>query len=260
MQLHEYDTLRAVEDVHWWYGLLHEMVERALEGGLPECPRILDAGCGTGGMLNYLCDKHPEWKPGAIGMDTMEKALQYCQRRGLIQIMQGNVTKLPFESNRFDVVLSLDVLYHEAVDEEKALAEMVRVLRPGGRLLLNLPAFNSLRGEHDLAVCGARRYKSCHVRKMLENRSLNIEMIHYWNAWLFLPLLMWRNWWRPIRTRRYRTESVKSDLSLPPRWLNSLMKTLGRMDVAACRSLRIPWGTSVFAVGIKLTDGRGNER
>jgi SAM-dependent methyltransferase len=247
MQPAEYDTLRALEDQHWWYAVLHRLVLRALlEGGLPPHAKVLDAGCGTGGMLDFLSgQKH---KLAVHGIDASAMAVRHCHERGLTNVGLGTVHELPFADETFDVVLSLDVLYHDGVNDSRALAEMRRVMKPGGLLVLNLPAFECLRGSHDAAVCGVRRYRSCHVRSLLESHSLHADMIHYWNSWLFLPLLVWRRW---SRQRLRNGSGITSDLELPPAWLNRWLVTVGQTDARLCRWLRIPLGSSVFAVARK---------
>ncbi|MFN0079067.1 MAG: class I SAM-dependent methyltransferase [Prosthecobacter sp.] len=252
MQAAEYDTLRAVEDRHWWYAVLHGLVLRALAGGLPAHAQVLDAGCGTGGMLVFLRERMQDLD--AAGIDASEQAVWHCQQRGLAGVRNGTVHELPFEDGAFDAVLSLDVLYHAGVDEDRALAEMSRVLRPGGLLVLNLPAFAGLRGAHDAAVCGVRRYKASHMRPLLEPHNLHVEMIHYWNAWLFLPLLVWRRW---SRVRMKHADGSVSDVKLPPTWLNRSLAGAGRLDAWLCRVLRLPLGSSVFAVARRMNSPSG---
>ncbi len=247
MEAAEYDTMRAVEDRLWWHRVLRGLVTGELEARLPACARLLDAGCGTGGMLAVLRRQRPGWE--LCGVDSEPKAVRHCHARGLQFVRQGSVCALPFESGSFDAVLSLDVMYHKGVDEGRALAEMARVLRPGGRIVINLPAFNGLRGSHDSAVCGVRRYEACQVRWLLERYSLDPQMIHYWNAWLFLPLLVWRRWSR--RSWAAERGPIRSDVSMPPAWLNALMAMAGRLDARCCRLLRLPFGTSIFAVASK---------
>lgn len=246
----EYETLRRMEDHHWWYAILHGLVLKELAARLPATARILDAGCGTGGVMQMLMRQHPQWR--VEGIDANENAVSLCRQRGLETVRLGDVADLPYPAESFDAVLSLDVLYHAGVDESKALQEMARVLRPGGVWVVNLPAFESLRGSHDAAVCGVRRYKACHVRDFAENRNLSISMIHYWNAWLFVPLLLRRRWSRmrpPLNAGS--PPASASDLMMPPAWLNSLLAAMGRVDAAACKRLRLPWGSSIFAVAVK---------
>jgi SAM-dependent methyltransferase len=245
MQADEYDTMRETEDRHWWYAVLRYLVWMTLPSRLPPRAHVLDAGCGTGGMLRFLQREIPFIE--TAGIDVSEHALQYCRSSGLDQVSMGSVHALPFADGEFDAVLSLDVLYHEGVDENLALQEMRRVLRPGGVLVMNLPAFESLRGSHDTAVCGARRYRMCHVQRLLKVHSFDLVMNHYWNAWLFLPLLVWRCVSRR-RLQNARSSCVASDLRMSSPALNALLTFAGRADAFLCRTLRIPFGSSLFVV------------
>lgn len=243
MQPAEYDTLKEMEDRHWWYAVLRHRVWMTLPPRLPPLARLLDAGCGTGGMLSYLKKEMPLLD--VVGLDVSDRAAQHCRERGLPAVISGSVNELPFADEEFDAVLSLDVLYHEAVDEGLALHEMRRVLRPGGVLVLNLPAFEVLRGSHDVAVGGARRYRMCHVQRLLKVHSFDTVINQYWNAWLFLPLLVRRQ----LSRRHAGTASAAvSDLRMPtPAW-NRLLVVAGRIDALLCRTLRVPFGSSIFVV------------
>lgn len=255
MRAAEYDLMRAVEDRHWWYAVLRSLVQQALAGRLPPRGRLLDAGCGTGGMLAFLlgqiCDLN------GAGVDSEEEAVRHCHQRGLGTVQMGSVEALPYADGIFDAVLSLDVLYHAGVSEKRALTEMSRVLRPDGLLVLNLPAFDSLRGSHDVAVSGARRYAARQVQGLLEHSSFEVEMIQYWNAWLFLPLLAWR---QLSRMKAEQGAAGESDLKLTPAWMNALMSGVGRVDAGLCRGLRLPFGSSVFAVARKMKRPPGGKQ
>lgn len=242
----EYHLLRRVEDRHWWHSVLRGLVGAVCDAGLPPRAALLDAGCGTGGILAHLREQHPLIE--TQGIDASKLAVHHCHGRGLAQVRQGTVHEIPFPDDSFDIVLSLDVLYHADVDEDLALEEMRRVLRPGGVLVANIPAFDCLRGAHDAAVCGARRYKAERVRSLLEEHRLRCERLQYWNAWLFLPLLVWRR----LSRRPAQTGAAISDLAPPPAWLNPLLALGGKLDARLCHRLRIPFGSSVFAVARKL--------
>lgn len=255
MKAPEYELMRSVEDRHWWYAVLRSQVQHALAGRLPPGGRMMDAGCGTGGMLEFLKGQNCDLT--VAGVDAAEEAVRHCHQRGLSTVQLGSVEALPYADADFDAVLSLDVLYHAGVVEKQALAEMGRVLRPGGLLVLNLPAFEGLRGSHDVAVSGARRYGASQVRKLLEHSSFAVEQIHYWNAWLFLPLLAWR---QLSRIKAERGAEGESDLRLSPRWVNSLLTGMGRLDAGLCRELRLPFGSSVFAVARKRERSTGGKQ
>jgi len=114
---------------------------------------------------------------------------------------------------------------------------------------MNLPAFECLRGQHDIAVKNARRYTPREVRELHERHGFAVERIFCWNAWLFLPILLWRKF--SNATAPVRAQDAKSDLVSPPDWLNNLLATLGGRDAAVCRTVQSPIGTSVFSVGVK---------
>ena len=242
MREEEYQRLRLVEDDYWWHSLLRRMVMKELRARLGHSARILDVGCGTGGMLNELRQSRPHWQ--CDGVDISPTAVEQCRGRGLTQVSRADVAELPFPAAEFDTVICLDVLYHEAVVEDLALAEIQRVMKTGGCLVLNLPAFAALRGSHDEVVCGARRYTAHQVLKMLSSGRMSVKIIHYWNAWLFIPLLLWRRWSRSSRTQR-------SDMQVLPGWLNHGLSACGRVDAWLSRVLKIPFGSSLFVVAVK---------
>ncbi len=252
MRLREHRVMRDLEDHHWWYGVLHSMAARALASRLPATARVLDAGCGTGGMLAALRRRRPLWR--CEGVDLSAVAVEFCRERGLDEVRAGDVHALPFGDEVFDAVLSLDVLSHAGVDEVGALDEMRRVLRPGGVLVVNVAAFPSLRGGHDEAVESVRRYRRAGLVPLMEGRGLEVEAAHYWNAWLFLPLLVWR-WWS--RSKAVESRSAGSDLAPLPWILNGMLRAGGWLDAVICRAWTVPFGSSVWVVARRRMRGVG---
>lgn len=231
--------MQAMEDQHWWYATLHRQALATIQAVAPRPVTLLDAGCGTGGLLAKLHSHQ------TTGVDHSPHAVSLCHQRGLQQVLQASIHALPFPDASFEVILSLDVLYHAEVDEKQAMMEMLRVLKPGGLLIMNLPARECLRGSHDTAVSGARRYNSCHVAECLRPHNMTITMSYYWNAWLFPLLLCWRSWTRHSARQR------KSDLSMPPAWLNTLLTKIAGIDAHLCRHFRSRIGSSLFVIARK---------
>ncbi|HEY7909554.1 MAG TPA: class I SAM-dependent methyltransferase, partial [Thermomicrobiales bacterium] len=169
----EHDAMYESETVLWWYVALREYVLDWLH--LTETtPRpvltLLDAGCGTGGMLARLAPFGV-----AVGLDLAPHAVRLARdRRGCI-VARGSLIALPFPDESFDVAVSLDVISDAGVEiEAAALDELYRALKPGGRLLLNLPAFAALAGEHDVAVRTARRYTTKEARALVEAHGFHV--------------------------------------------------------------------------------------
>jgi len=253
MPAREYATMRRVEDTHWWYRTLRRRVTSDLRHWLAAesaAATILDAGCGTGGMLEWLGRwGDPRWQLHAV--DISPVAVAMCRARGLSRVHEGDVAALPYATQTFDAVLSLDVLYGGAVDEAAAVRECHRVLRPGGVALFNCAAYECLRGRHDMAVGGARRYTPGRLRAVLEDAGFHVVMIHGWNAWAFMPTAVWRR-----LSRGGPAESARSDLFQAPAWLDRCVGAVAAADMALCRWLRHPVGTSLYAVALKDLDAR----
>ena len=172
-----------VEGHHWWYGgmraIAASMIDAAYAGRRDL--DILDAGCGSGGNAQFL------GRYGSVtGIDLAAEALALGRASVRGGLAQASVLALPCADASFDLVTSFDVLYHRAVpDERTALCEAWRVLRPGGRLLLRLPAYQFLLRRHDREVHTRRRYTSGHVRVLVQASGYAIERCTYINTLLF---------------------------------------------------------------------------
>jgi SAM-dependent methyltransferase len=193
MQPHTYPIMREVEDVHWWYvgrrRIIGSFVERICadlrKEGKTEA-RILDIGCGTGGNLELL-SRYGQ----AEGVDISAEALDFCRARGLTNVRQGAAETLPYESESFDLVTGLDVVEH-LDDDVAGLREMRRVLRPGGRMLLFVPAFMLLWGVQDDVSHHRRRYTLAELRQKLRQADLQVMRASYANISFFGPILLGR--------------------------------------------------------------------
>ena len=180
------------EERQWWYSgqrsialALLASAGAARSAGAP-APRLLDAGCGTGYNLVALGRL-----ARATGVDLSPEAIAFCRARG-VAALRGSVLQLPFADASFDVVTSFDVLYHAWVsDDRAAVAEAARVLRPGGVLLVRVPALRALWGAHDVEVQSRHRYTRPELVALLEGCGLRVQRASYCNSILF-PLLFAR--------------------------------------------------------------------
>jgi SAM-dependent methyltransferase len=149
----EYRRMFEAEERQWWFAGQREVAGALLESRVSGSPglRLLDAGCGTGFNLVALARLG-----SASGIDLSPEAIRFCRERG-VRAARASLLALPFPPGAFDVVTSFDVIYHDWVsDDRAAVAEMARVLRPGGVLLVRVPALEALRGAHDAQVHAPR--------------------------------------------------------------------------------------------------------
>lgn len=241
----EIETMRSVEDELWWYQALRSHVVASIQPPR-QAFELLDAGCGTGGMLAWVRKRFPA--AALTGLDFSARAIELTRERALdATLVQGSVDALPFADASFDIVVSLDVIIVGGVDEQRAIAEMHRVLRRGGMLILNLPAFDFLRGSHDVAVNIARRFNRPRLARLLTRGNFTLEHATYWNATL-LPAVAAVRW---LSRGRALQAEVHSDLK--PMWppLNAALTALAKTELALSRRVSLPFGTSLFAIARK---------
>jgi ubiquinone/menaquinone biosynthesis C-methylase UbiE len=230
-----------LEDEYWWYAGLRDLVGSYLLEF--KDASLLDAGCGTGALLSML-----DSSTTAFGVDRAREALAFCKKRGLRRIALALVAQLPFPAERFDCITSMDVLYHKGVDDHLAvLKEYRRVLKRGGKLVLDLPAFEFLRSEHDRAIHTARRYTRKQVGEMLHQTGFQIVKLTYRNSLLF-PIVLATRW---LRSKKSESEIPRSDLTKLPDSVNRLLTRILKIENSIVRKINFPIGSSVFCVGLK---------
>ena len=234
MERGEYERLAAVEDRMWWMRALRRNLRAAAApfAGTPGA-RLLDAGCGAGGLLTSLAHG------ASFGLDRDGFACRLAHGKARKPIAQGSVDALPFRDGAFAVIVSADVLCHRGVDVERALGETYRCLRPGGALIVNLPAYPWLYSAHDRAVDNARRYRRGEVRQLMAGVGFGRIRTTYWNMLLF-----------PLMVARRLLPGGGSEVGLLPAPLERLFDAVASFESALLRSgLRLPFGGSILAVG-----------
>jgi SAM-dependent methyltransferase len=237
-----YGVYHQVEDTWWW-----SEGRRALVTGLwrkyrntKERPRILEIGCGTGGLLKELSG----WSV-AYGLDISPEAAKFCLERDLDRVSLGDITSLPFKDKQFDAVVCVDVLEH-VDDDGQALREVRRICKPGGRLIATVPAFQFLWSRRDVQLHHKRRYTLGQFKRRVRGEGFKILKASYVNFPLFVPLLVM------VKLGMLRKgASLKVDYALVPGPINRLLSMIFRMESQLVTSTDIPLGTSIACVAAK---------
>lgn len=235
MQASDYADLYALEEALWWFRGMRAITAAVLD---PLCPPgrdrvVLDAGCGTGGNLAWLT-RYAGAGP-VMGIDLVSTALDFCRARGHRRLIQASTTDLPFARGSVDLVTSFDVLGQVpgAGADERALSELRRVLRPGGRAFVRVAAYEWMRSDHDAALATCRRYALGELVAKLERAGFDVLRATYAVSGL-LPLAMLRR----LVLKPLGLAAPGSDVKpVPRRWLN---RALTAALCAEARWLRHP--------------------
>jgi SAM-dependent methyltransferase len=249
MNPEEYARMHALEDWYWWFVARRNAASRMLRDfAPPERPlRILDAGCGTGGML----DLYRTWPDvEATGLDFSPDALHFSSKRGHRRLVGGDLMLLPFRTGTFDVVTALDVVEH-VPDDGRALTEIARVLRPGGILVATVPAYQALWSAHDEALHHFRRYNARQFSRVISQSGLQVERLTYLISVLF-PLAAAARWLGKHR----RGHEKEATLPMVPPPVNRALIALHAAELSVARRLPLPYGLTVLAVARKPVPAR----
>ena len=244
MERAEYERMHAVEDRMWWYrglrtltaGLLGRALARSTAAG-----PVLDAGCGTGGMLARL-------GPAVAGRPTL--GLEYdivaaalAAAKAGRPVAAGSANEMPLAERSLGAYVSLDVLCHGGVDPARAVAEAYRCLATGGVAVFNFPAYRWLLSAHDRRVHNVRRFSRGEARALLTEQGFRVVRSSYWNTLLFPLMLLHR------LTER---EDAASDVRDYPRWLDALFSTALAIERAAILAgISLPFGGSLILVAAR---------
>ncbi len=249
----EFEAMAAVEAEHWWFWALRDILTRTLAKPgfrLPSDAVVLDAGCGSGENLRHLGSLYPS--ATFTGFDCSEIALDLARRKSSrVELYQSDIRDPELRGERCHLILSCDVLPAPGLEASRAgLTRLVEHLRPEGLFVLNLPAYGWLVSEHDLSFHQHERYTAGVVRRLLVDLGLHVSLVTYRVCALFPAVVMSRL--PSLLSRRPRPEYACSQSALPGAAVNALLRTVQQVENAFIASgVRMPWGSSVFAVGRK---------
>ncbi len=242
MERREYERLAAVEERGWWFRGLHANLIRAWQRrAAPASDAILlDAGCGTGGLLTRLAEAAPSAR--RYGLEFDPGAAATARDKSGAMLVVGSVLAPPLAPQSCDAIFSADVLCHRGVEPAEALAALAPCLKPRGLLLLSLPAYRWLFSGHDRAVDNVRRFGAGEIRTLLRAAGFVEIRIDYWNSLLF-PLMV---------AQRVLHRGAESDVELLPPLVEWLFGAILRCELAlAAGGLRLPFGGSILATAVR---------
>ena len=236
-----------LEDRHWWFRGRRRIFFHLLDNTLVHSSnrRILDVGCGVGGMLEGLQRYGTTW-----GVDLNGEMIGQCRARGFNHVLVASATELPMHSATFDLVTLFDCLEH-IEDEEAALSEAWRVLTPDGLLLVSVPAYQFLYAQNDRLAHHQRRYTLSALRSKI--RSTGFEVVHtsYINFWLF-PIILPTVLGMKVKDRVGIGNGKTTNLSYPlPPWMHSCLTAIFSSERFFVQRWSVPVGHSLFLLASK---------
>lgn len=230
--------MRETDEVHWWFVARRKILHAALERlALPEAAQILEAGCGPGGNLAML---------RAFGnVSAMEMDLGACQvasARSGIEVIEGSLPDgLPFEAGSFDLIAALDVIEHVERDRE-SVAALARLLKPGGTMIVTVPAYGWLWSEHDEEHHHKRRYVRPQIRALMRSGGLDVIRCGYFNTLLFPLVALIR------ASKKLLGFPRGADDDMPGPLVNNALQRIMASERALMGLFPLPFGTSILCV------------
>lgn len=231
-----------LQDDHWWYLGRRRLFGELLRGlDLPTDSAVLEVGTSAGTNLRMLRELGFS---DVTGLDFSDEAIRLCAENGLGPVRKGDITAMPFAADTFALVLATDIIEH-VEDDARALAEIARVLAPGGAALITVPAFPSLWGLQDVVSNHKRRYRMRHLAARVAGAGLVIERRFHFNYLLFAPI------WAARQVMKVMRHGFVSESEVNTPTMNRVLAALFRLDVATAPHLCPPFGVSILALARK---------
>lgn len=234
----------SVEDKHWWFVARRQIIEQAISRlSLPKNAQILEAGCGTGGNLQML-SRHGR----VSAMELDEVACQLANKRQVTQVKRGSLPdNIPFRL-QYDLILILDVIEH-LDDDFSALKALYYKLKPGGYLLITVPAYQFLWSEHDEINHHKRRYRLKGLKQVVKKAGYQVAYGSYFNTFLFPVIAIARSLAKLLP--KQKKNQISSDLVLPSKSVNQFLKWLFANERYFINKFTLPFGVSVLSLARK---------
>ena len=244
MEENEYQKMYELEEKYWWHvgrqDIIFSQIEKLLDSKNKSVD-ILDVGCGTG--INFkILNRFGK----VTGIDNSQLAINFCQKRGIKDVLKGEAEKLPLTDNSYDLVCAFDLIEHMD-DDKKALREFYRVCKPSGYVFILAPAYQFLWSEHDEALHHKRRYTLSDLHRKLSLAGFILHKRSYLITFLFLPILIFRF----SKSLTNNKKGSKTSYFLLPPPVNAFFIWLLKVESLLLRKINFPFGASVLTIGQK---------
>ena len=247
------------EDKHWWFASRTRAILALLDkyvGPGKNGRRVLDIGAGAGNMMHNLAQYGDE----IVGLEYNPKPIPVAHERGW-DVRQGDATAMPFEDESFDLLSLLDTVEH-IPDETAVFAETFRVTKPGGAMVVTVPAFMWLWSHNDVINLHQRRYTAPELKKKLTAAGWEVSYISY-NNFLIFPLgagiILLRKWLGKepdMPSPHFDDDAYQVEMEPTPPLLNTILEAVGKLEVAMLKHFPLPIGTSLIAIARKPEDAQ----
>lgn len=242
MELSVYEKMYEVEKDHFYYQALRKFISQTIKNYKRTSQisqlKILDVGCGTG-LTTQTLKKYGD----VVGVDINLQALKFSKTRGL-KVRRASVEGLPFKNSNFDVVVCIDVIYHQEVhNDSKALGEIFRVLKPQGICILRVPAHRWLYQSYDRLVHTRKRYSKAELVRKCQKSGFKIKSLSYIDSFLMLPTLLMK-----IKESLRKPKQNTMHIEKPTHIINKVLTLIALSEVTLILKVPIPFGIGLIAV------------
>jgi len=246
------DDLRSVIG-HWWFASRTRALEAVMGQILPKRPdfRLLDIGCGAGNMIYHL-SHYGQVK----GLEIDQRPVNKARERGYDVDLFDATQRMPFDDNTFDAITALDVIEHNE-DDLAILADSYRILKPGGHMIITVPAFMWLWTHNDDLNAHIRRYTAAELKQKLSQTGFVTRRVTYNNFFIFpmaaTLLLLRRSSHTELELASHHVDEKEYQVEMEPAspLVNAILTLVGKVEAGLIRFVNLPVGTSLIAVGEK---------
>jgi len=241
-----YQQFYELEQEHWWFAgmrtICRDLLKRLIvTNDGDRMSRCLDVGCGTG-----LWTKELESFGQVCALDVAPEALDFCRKRGINRLVHATAEDLPFNSQTFSLITAIGVIEHLGNDRH-FLAELLRVCRPGGYVLLLTSAYELLWSRHDEIVHHKRRYTNADLKRLLITSGFEVIQSSYVNTFLFPPILAVRLIQR-LSGASAASQNGSPDVFKPVSLINGILYSILWFEAKLMKFISFPFGVGLLTI------------